>query len=89
MDSIDITPSANNKRLEQPDSEQHWHLLSTAQIFAFYTLTKIGFQLLFVRQSSDEKLAVARQDHKIITIDSTGEIDFNPVLILRENIKQV
>ncbi|ACA85067.1 hypothetical protein [Shewanella woodyi] len=83
--AINSTESFDDRRLEQPNIDQHWHRLSTAQRFAFYTLAKLGYQLLFVRQSSHEKTAVARQDDKLVTIDSEGDINFNPTLILREN----
>ncbi len=74
-----------NRRHIQPSIDQHWHRLSTAQKFAYYTLAKLGYQLLFVRKSKNEKTAVARQDGHLITINSKGDIDFNPTLILREN----
>ncbi|WP_394391531.1 hypothetical protein [Shewanella woodyi] len=83
--AINSAESFDDRRLEQPNIDQHWHRLSTAQRFAFYTLAKLGYQLLFVRQSSYEKTAVARQDDKLVTIDSEGDIDFNPTLVLREN----
>ena len=83
--AINTTPGCDDRRLEQPHIDQHWDRLSTAQRFAFYTLAKLGYQLLFVRQSSHEKTAVARQDDKLVTIDSEGDIDFAPTLILREN----
>ncbi|MBW8183116.1 MULTISPECIES: hypothetical protein [Shewanella] len=83
--AINSAESFDDRRLEQPNIDQHWHRLSTAQRFAFYTLAKLGYQLLFVRQSSHEKTAVARQDDKLVTIDSEGDIDFNPTLVLREN----
>ncbi|MFT5235322.1 MAG: hypothetical protein ACI8SK_001385 [Shewanella sp.] len=83
--AIHPTESADDRRLEQPHIDQHWDRLSTAQRFAFYTLAKIGYQLLFVRQSSHEKTAVARQNDTLVTIDSEGDIDFNPTLVLREN----
>ena len=75
----------DDRRLTQPNINQHWHRLSTAQRFAFYTLAKLGYQLLFVRQSKDEKTAVVRQDGQLVTIDSEGDIDFNPSLVLRKN----
>ncbi|MEC4727460.1 hypothetical protein HWQ46_18100 [Shewanella sp. D64] len=83
--AINASPSVDDRRLEQPHIDQHWHRLSTTQRFAFYTLAKLGYQLLFVRQSSHEKTAVARQDDRLVTIDSEGDINFNPDLVLREN----
>ncbi len=75
----------DDRRITQPNIDQHWHKLSTAQRFAFYTLAKLGYQLLFVRQSKNEKTAVVRQDGQLVTIDGEGDIDFSPSLVLREN----
>lgn len=75
----------DDRRITQPNIDQHWHKLSTAQRFAFYTLAKLGYQLLFVRQSRNEKTAVIRQDNQLVTIDGEGDINFNPTLVLREN----
>ncbi|SQH78258.1 conserved protein of unknown function [Shewanella benthica] len=75
----------DDRRITQANINQHWHRLSTAQRFAFYTLAKFGYQLLFVRQSNNEKTAVVRQDGQLVTINSEGDIDFNPSLVLREN----
>ncbi|QFU24325.1 hypothetical protein FM038_020675 [Shewanella eurypsychrophilus] len=75
----------DDRRITQPNIDQHWHKLSTAQRFAFYTLAKLGYQLLFVRQSRNEKTAVIRQDNQLVTIDSEGDINFSPKLVLREN----
>lgn len=83
--AINASPNVDDRRLEQPHIDQHWDRLSTTQRFAFYTLAKLGYQLLFVRQSSHEKTAVARQDDRLVTIDSEGDINFNPDLVLREN----
>lgn len=83
--AISTLSGFDDRRITQPNIDQHWHKLSTAQRFAFYTLAKLGYQLLFVRQSKNEKTAVVRQDSQLVTIDGEGDIDFNPTLILREN----
>ncbi|BAJ00542.1 hypothetical protein [Shewanella violacea] len=75
----------DDRRIAQAHIDQHWHKLSTAQRFAFYTLAKLGYQLLFVRQSKNENTAVARQDGLLVTIDSEGHINFNPSLVLRNH----
>ncbi|WP_076410121.1 hypothetical protein [Shewanella sp. UCD-KL12] len=83
--AINTFSGFDDRRITQPNIDQHWHKLSTAQRFAFYTLAKLGYQLLFVRQSKNEKTAVVRQDDQLVTIDGEGDIDFNPSLVLREN----
>ena len=67
------------------DSHSHWLNLTHAQRFAFYTLAKLGYQLLFVRNANNCSTAVASQDNKLATIDDEGEINFNPSIVLREN----
>ncbi|QLE86782.1 MULTISPECIES: hypothetical protein [Shewanella] len=73
-----------DRRITQPNIDEHWHRLTTAQRFAFYTLAKLGYQLLFVRQEKTHSTAVAKQDDQLVTIDDEGDIDFNPTLILRQ-----
>ncbi|GIU19064.1 hypothetical protein [Shewanella colwelliana] len=72
------------RRIAQANVEQHWDRLTTPQRFAFYTLAKLGYQLLFVRSSPHSRTAVAKQDDKLVTIDDEGDIDFNPDVVLRE-----
>lgn len=74
----------HNRRNKPANINEHWHKLTIAQRFAFYTLMKLGYRLLFVRQSNGQKTAVAQQDEQIITINNDGDIDYNPNLILRE-----
>jgi len=83
--NIDDFMDQNERRVDQHHTDLHWYKLSIAQRFAFYTLTKIGYQLLFVRKSNHESTAVARQDGRLVTIDNEGDIDFNPSVALRES----
>lgn len=62
----------------------HWNKLTTAQRFAFYTLAKLGYQLLFVRGQQSQPLAITRQDGRLATINSWGDIDFAPDIRLRQ-----
>ncbi|QYK02008.1 hypothetical protein [Shewanella psychrotolerans] len=76
--------SFEDRRIAHAKSGEHWDRLTTAQRFAFYTLAKLGYQLLFVRQTPTTSTAVAKQDELLATIDDDGDIDFNPTLVLRE-----
>ncbi len=72
-----------DRRSKPLSSLEHRNRLSTAQRFAFYTLAKLGYQLLFVRGQGDRALAIARQDARLATIDEWGEVNFEPVITLR------
>ncbi|WOT04556.1 hypothetical protein [Shewanella youngdeokensis] len=74
-----------NRSATPIDEHKHWSLLTNAQRFAFYTLTKLGYRLLFVRNVNQCSTAVASQENKLVTIDDEGDIDFNPSIVLRES----
>lgn len=76
--------SSEDRRIAHAKSGEHWDRLTTAQRFAFYTLAKLGYQLLFVRRTPTTSTAVAKQDEQLVTIDDEGDIDFSPNVILRE-----
>ncbi|MFT5788385.1 MAG: hypothetical protein ACI8SJ_000488 [Shewanella sp.] len=85
--AVSLTPSlinTDNRKAKPIDANNHWLLLTNAQRFAFYTLAKLGYQLLFVRNPNNCSTAVASQEDKLVTIDDEGEIDFSPNIILRE-----
>ncbi|ABL98942.1 hypothetical protein SHAM105786_07380 [Shewanella amazonensis] len=72
-----------DRRQGSPSNLDHWNKLTTAQRFAFYTLAKLGYQLLFVRGQQSQPLAITRQDERLATINSWGDIDFAPDIQLR------
>ncbi|ASJ98555.1 hypothetical protein FGA12_03110 [Shewanella marisflavi] len=76
--------SFDDRRVSQAHANEHWDRLTTAQRFAFYTLAKLGYQLLFVRQTPTMSTAIAKQEDQLATIDDDGDIDFNPDIVLRE-----
>ena len=78
------SPFIENRKETVIDTNSHWIKLTNAQRFAFYTLAKLGYQLLFVRNANNCSTAVASQDNKLATIDDEGEINFNPSIVLRE-----
>ncbi|WP_372870245.1 hypothetical protein [Shewanella sp.] len=73
-----------DRRSKILSSAEHWTRLSTSQRFALYTLAKLGYQLLFVRSQGDRPLAITRQDSRLATIDEWGDINFNPMITLRQ-----
>ena len=64
--------------------EQHWAKLNRVQQFSLYTLEKVGYELKFVRQMPDGALAVISLNKRIVTINESGEIDYNPAIELRD-----
>ena len=62
----------------------HWERLNSVQRFAFYSLVKLGYELLFVRNSfSTDSVAIAKLNDQLATIDAEGEINFSPDITLR------
>lgn len=74
----------NDRRSSKLSNTEHWDRLSTAQRFAYYTLSKLGYQLLFVRRQGDLSLAITRLGVDVATIDNWGEVDFTPRISLRQ-----
>ncbi|MCE9677676.1 hypothetical protein LZP69_00535 [Shewanella sp. AS1] len=72
------------RRVASAKAGEHWGRLSPVQRFAFYTLAKLGYQLLFVRRDINSSTAIAKLEDNLATIDDEGEIDFNPDICLRQ-----
>lgn len=71
------------RRHQQHQQEGLWERLSIAQKFSASSLIKYGYELVFIRQSSQTSLAVMLLDDKVTTISSDGEIDTSPNIKLR------
>lgn len=65
------------------DPNQWWEHLSMAQKFSANSLFQYGYQLQFIRQTDEGKLAVLICDDDIITLNEEGDIDNDPDIILR------
>ncbi|MGI2260740.1 hypothetical protein [Shewanella sp. GXUN23E] len=76
--------NAGDRRVTTKAPIDHWERLNPAQQFAFYSLVKLGYELLFVRNAySTECMAIARLNQQVATIDAQGEINFSPDIQLR------
>lgn len=62
------------RRQKQPGFNGHRHLLSHAQEVSARDLFNFGYDLKFVRQSGDEKIAILMLDDNIAVIDEHGDI---------------
>lgn len=60
-----------------------WEQLTLAQKFAVAELQRYGYQLQFVRHIPTGQLAVLDFAGKLAAIDSNGQIDTAPSLVIR------
>ncbi len=63
---------------------EHYKNLTPEQIEKVYSLTKLGYELYFVRvMDLERRLAVLRLDGRLVSVDYLGEVDFDPDIKLR------
>lgn len=69
----------------QTDKDMHyfWDELNLAQKFSVAELQRFGYELRFVRQQNNHKVAVLFAGNKMAAIDSEGQIDIQPTVALR------
>ncbi|MER2491672.1 hypothetical protein [Catenovulum sediminis] len=65
------------------DPNQWWEHLSLAQKFSANSLFQYGYQLAFIRDTEEGKLAVLLREDDIVTLSEEGDIDSEPSIILR------
>ena len=79
---------AQYKRNISLTPNQWWELLSLAQKFSANSLFQFGYQLAFIRSTDNGKLAVLmREAEQIAVITEDGELDTNPNIVLRDQVK--
>jgi hypothetical protein len=71
------------RRQEAPEESVCWNELSLAQKFSVSSLGKFGYDLLFVRNYTDYKLAILEGSGGVATIYEDGDIDTSPDIIIR------
>ncbi|WP_372625732.1 hypothetical protein [Arsukibacterium sp.] len=69
----------------QTDKDMHyfWEELNLAQKFSVAELQRFGYELRFVRQQDNQKIAVLFAGNKMAAIDNEGQINTEPKVILR------
>lgn len=74
-----------NYERRQTDRDMHyfWEELNLAQKFSVAELQRYGYELLFVRQQDNIRMAVMLAGGKLAAIDDEGQIDTEPSVILR------
>ena len=69
----------------QTDKDMHyfWEELNLAQKFSVAELQRFGYELRFVRQHNNYKIAVLFAGNKMAAIDNEGQINIDPKVTLR------
>ncbi|MFY8274081.1 hypothetical protein AAEU32_08145 [Pseudoalteromonas sp. SSDWG2] len=74
------------RRSGQRTFREHYANLTGEQIDKVYTLTKMGFELEFVRADSGENhIAFMRRDSEVVSVNYFGECNFAPDIPLRSD----
>jgi len=60
-----------------------WDKLSLAQKFAASSMTQFGYDLSFIRNSNNGNLAILQCNGKAATINSEGDVNTTPDIIIR------
>ncbi|MAD76450.1 MAG: hypothetical protein CML20_16960 [Rheinheimera sp.] len=69
----------------QTDKDMHyfWEELNLAQKFSVAELQRFGYELRFVRQQNNHKIAVLFAGNKMAAIDNEGQINTSPTVVVR------
>jgi len=71
------------RRLTAKSINDLWEPLTVAQKYAVAELLRYGYQLKFVRQAHSYQVAIMELAGKVAAINSDGQIDTAPQLLLR------
>ena len=72
-----------DRRVNNPKFNEHMDMLTDEQRIAIYDLHNYGYDLAFVRNLGNGKLAVLTLEDSVATIDDYGEINTNPSILIR------
>jgi hypothetical protein len=73
----------DDRRQEPPEQSVWWHKLSLAQKFSAGSLSKFGYELLFIRNDKGRSIAVLSNNTGTVTITEDGEINGSPDIVIR------
>jgi len=71
------------RRREAPEQSVWWNKLTLAQKFSASSLGKFGYELTFVRNESEQSLAVLQCSGGVAVISEDGDIDTSPTITIR------
>lgn len=67
------------------NQSEWWERLSMDQKFGVYQLQKFGYDLAFIRnQPKSGAIAVVRRGKEFATVNSEGDVDLNPDIVIRD-----
>ncbi|MDX3772680.1 hypothetical protein QE250_00965 [Chromatiaceae bacterium AAb-1] len=72
-----------DRRHTDKDLYYFWETLNPAQQFSVIELQRFGYELMFVRQTADNSLAVLFNNSRMASVDQNGQIDIDPAIQLR------
>ena len=72
------------RRQRSPEQSVWWNKLSLAQKFSASSLGKFGYELSFVRNEGDQRLAVLTCSSGIAVITEDGDINTSPSIHIRD-----
>ncbi len=76
----------NERRSGKRTFREHYANLTAEQIDKVYTLTKMGFELDFVRtDSGHSRLAIMRRGSEMVSVNRFGACHFSPKVNLRSS----
>jgi len=73
-----------DRREPSPEHSVWWEKLSLAQKFSVGSLSKFGYELLFVRDDNGQSLAVLTCDSGVAIITEEGDINTSPNINIRD-----
>jgi hypothetical protein len=83
MQAVSMRETLLERRHYTSEQSAWWDKLTLAQKFAASSLTQFGYDLAFIRSSNAGSLAVLLCEGKPATINSDGEIDTAPSIVVR------
>ena len=71
------------RRREAPEQSVWWNKLTLAQKFSASSLGKFGYEIAFVRNENEQRLAVLQCSGGVAVISEDGDIDTSPTITIR------
>ncbi|WP_337841731.1 hypothetical protein [Rheinheimera sp.] len=63
---------------------QFWQQLNPAQQFSVFELQRFGYELSFVREQEQQRVAVLKAGDRLASVDAEGQINIAPTVVLRD-----
>ncbi len=72
------------RRRDPKDLSYFWNMLNMAQKFSVSELQRFGYELSFVRQQEQQRVAVLKIGSRMASVDENGQINTAPKVALRD-----